>query len=55
MSHIDRIARGVLFAGVLCAAGVGRAQDVAPINDRPNPYRTVAPWGEPPGGRSWVR
>ena len=43
MPHIDRIARGVLFAGVLCAAGVGRAQDVAPINDRPNPYRTSRP------------
>jgi sugar lactone lactonase YvrE len=53
MSHIDRLARGVLFALAVCATGAGRAQDVAPINDLPNPYRTVAPWGEPPGGRSW--
>jgi len=25
----------------------------SPANDLPNPYRTVAPWGKPPGGGKW--
>lgn len=29
------------------------AADVAPTNDLPNPYRTVAPWGQLPEGKTW--
>lgn len=41
------------FALLLCA-GLAHAQgDRAPINDLPNPYRTTAPWGALPEGRTW--
>jgi hypothetical protein len=30
-----------------------RAQDVAPVNDLPNPYETVRNWGSLPDGRAW--
>ena len=37
----------------LCGARVYAEADPAPINDLPNPYRTIAPWGQPPQGGSW--
>src|SRR5205823_14823506 len=43
----------LLVAVLLCAAGAIAAEEVAPINDLPNPYRTVAPWGELPAGITW--
>src|ERR1035437_7084433 len=27
--------------------------DVAPTNDLPNPYQSIAPWGNLPSGRTW--
>lgn len=53
MLHINRIASGAPLAIALFAAAAATAQDVTPTNDLPNPYRTVAPWGDPPGGQSW--
>ncbi|MEX1034255.1 MAG: peptidyl-alpha-hydroxyglycine alpha-amidating lyase family protein [Cellvibrionaceae bacterium] len=35
------------------ATGPAEHADVEPINDRPNPYKTVRDWGELPDGRSW--
>lgn len=32
---------------------VAHAQPVAPVNDRPNPYRTVEGWAKMPAGRTW--
>ena len=29
------------------------AGEAAPTNDLPNPYRTIAPWGQLPDGRKW--
>jgi hypothetical protein len=39
---------------LLCAGlGLAHAQaDLAPVNDLPNPYRTTAPWGALPEGRT---
>jgi DNA-binding beta-propeller fold protein YncE len=37
---------------LLSAANAG-AQAVAPVNDRPNPYRTVEGWAKLPMGRTW--
>src|SRR6185503_13311941 len=35
--------------------GAAYAQPVSqPINDLPNPYRTVRDWGKPPGGVPWA-
>ena len=28
-------------------------KDMAPLNDRPNPYQTIAGWAGMPEGRSW--
>lgn len=33
--------------------GPGAYGEVEPTNDLPNPYRTVAPWGNLPEGRTW--
>jgi NHL repeat len=37
----------------LCGASASADEDVQPTNDLPNPYRTVAPWGNLPQGRTW--
>src|SRR5262245_4316498 len=39
-------------AALLAAASCALAQDVAPVNDLPNPYAT-APFGTLPEGRRW--
>src|SRR6266699_3082373 len=37
------------------AATTAYAQaDQKPLNDFPNPYRTVRDWGKPPGGVPWA-
>lgn len=46
--RITPLPMGILVAGVLFAQTV-----VEPINDRPNPYRTVENWARMPEGRSW--
>lgn len=42
-----------VLAVSLCGAGASADEDVQPTNDLPNPYRSVAPWGSLPEGRSW--
>lgn len=37
---------------VLCGAD-SRGGPVQPINDLPNPFHTIAPWGNLPDGRKW--
>jgi sugar lactone lactonase YvrE len=36
------------------ATAVYSQADVKPINDLPNPYRTVRDWGKPPNGAPWA-
>jgi sugar lactone lactonase YvrE len=40
-------------AAALAAASSFAQGEVKPTNDLPNPYRSVAPWGKLPEGRSW--
>jgi DNA-binding beta-propeller fold protein YncE len=42
-----------LLATALYAADAGMQGEVQPTNDLPNPYRTIAPWGNLPDGRTW--
>ena len=44
---IDGLAALALIAGSL------GAQPATPVNDRPNPYRTVEGWAKLPAGRTW--
>lgn len=44
-----RVAAAAVLMWVACAF----AQDIPPVNDLPNPYKTVAPWGRLPEGRTW--
>jgi hypothetical protein len=46
---------GVLVLGLLLAPeGLPLGQvNGRPVNDPPNPYRTVGPWGALPAGRAW--
>ena len=44
--------RLVLLAG-LAATPLLHGQAVPPVNDLPNPYRTVVGWAKLPAGRSW--
>ena len=38
---------------VLASSTVGAQAAVAPVNDRPNPYRTIEGWAKLPDGRAW--
>ena len=42
-----------VVAIVLCGADVPTGGNVSPTNDLPNPYRSIAPWGDLPDGRKW--
>ncbi len=51
--------RRTLAAAIMVALGIfaGTAfaeNEVAPINDLPNPFRTVRDWGHPPNGAPWA-
>ena len=50
-------ARAALIIGWLAAATVAAGQvpatPVAPVNDLPNPYRTIESWARLPEGRTW--
>jgi sugar lactone lactonase YvrE len=48
---LDRIALVMLS---LLAGSAFAASEPAPINDLPNPFRTVRDWGHPPNGASWA-
>lgn len=43
----------VLAAGIAAATAFA-ANDAQPINDLPNPFRTVRDWGHPPNGVPWA-
>ena len=49
--HISRVMLLAAIAGS-CVRAQTNAQQ--PINDLPNPYRTVRDWGKPPGGVPWA-
>src|SRR5579863_8264821 len=49
---MSRRIRFVVFPFVAIAAAA-LAQTQAPVNDPPNPYRTIDHWGEMPAGRTW--
>jgi DNA-binding beta-propeller fold protein YncE len=42
-----------LAAMTLFGACAAAADDIQPTNDLPNPYHTIAPWGNLPEGRKW--
>lgn len=42
------------FAAVIGCSTIAHGDgDLKPTNDLPNPYQTIAPWGELPEGRTW--
>jgi hypothetical protein len=41
------------LAGVLCGADAPTGGRGQPTNELPNPYHTIAPWGNLPEGRKW--
>ncbi len=46
----------VFAAALVACAALGtvlEGQGVAPVNDRPNPYRTIEGWAKLPQGRTW--
>jgi sugar lactone lactonase YvrE len=53
---MSRVSRVTLPVAVLLIAGTAYSQpDIAPLNDLPNPYRTVRNWGQlPPGTAKWA-
>jgi DNA-binding beta-propeller fold protein YncE len=42
-----------IAALALCATDANTQDEVAPTNDLPNPYQSIAPWGKLPDGRKW--
>jgi sugar lactone lactonase YvrE len=55
MMHAPRAAHAawVFIASVTLSGTDADAQANAPVNDRPNPYRTVEGWAQLPTGRTW--
>ena len=43
----------VAVSGPAFAQGVGGSPDMAPVNDPPNPYKTIEGWAKMPEGRTW--
>src|ERR1035438_4056753 len=52
MKHARRCGLFLLF-GCLAAAILAQPGST-PLNDLPNPYRTVRDWGRPPNGAKWA-
>jgi sugar lactone lactonase YvrE len=51
MMHVKRM----IIVALLFFTGIGYSQtDPQPINNLPNPYRTVRDWGHPPGNIPWA-
>jgi sugar lactone lactonase YvrE len=46
--------RALLALFYVFAGTQGAIRSDVPINDLPNPYRTVRDWGKPPGGAPWA-
>jgi sugar lactone lactonase YvrE len=54
MGDIRIAAIGVTISALMASGSIGVAQTPpGPINDLPNPYRTVHNWAELPSGRTW--
>ncbi len=53
MNKTSRALPVAAIAITLCGADAPTGSDVQPTNDLPNPYQTVAPWGNLPDGRKW--
>jgi DNA-binding beta-propeller fold protein YncE len=55
MTHSARFGRrfSIFLGACFVAAPAMCAQPTAPVNDRPNPYRTVEGWAKLPEGRTW--
>ena len=52
MSQVTRVVFGAALV-LSSLAPRAQAQSSAPVNDRPNPYRTVEGWAKLPTGRTW--
>ena len=49
------LAKSMVFSVLLVLTGICYAQtEPQPINELPNPYRTVRDWAKPPGGAPWA-
>src|SRR5690349_3991640 len=48
-----QLARTALLVFATSLIGAQAADEVTPVNDLPNPYRTIAPWGQLPPGLTW--
>jgi DNA-binding beta-propeller fold protein YncE len=48
-----RVGRAFALAAALASSVGAQAAAPAPVNDRPNPYRTVEGWAKMPAGRVW--
>jgi sugar lactone lactonase YvrE len=48
-----RIVSALTAALLLCGADAGSQSAAPATNDLPNPYKTTAPWGKLPDGRTW--
>ena len=56
MSRADRMKLTlVAIAAAIAVSGRGgyTQADIQPVNDVPNPFRTIAPFGQLPAGRTW--
>ncbi len=53
MTHTIRALSYCALLAYFAVASTGSAQAGAPVNDRPNPYRTVEGWAKLPTGRTW--
>ncbi|HEX7606738.1 MAG TPA: peptidyl-alpha-hydroxyglycine alpha-amidating lyase family protein [Usitatibacter sp.] len=52
-SRLRSLPLATIAVMALCGACATPAGDIQPTNDLPNPYQSVAPWGELPEGRKW--
>ena len=48
-----RLTTVVLFLAATLYSAAAFSAEVQPTNDLPNPYRSIAPWGQLPEGRKW--
>src|SRR5215468_4412226 len=56
MPHTNRSSLmmfSVVAALTLCGDAASTQDEVQPTNDLPNPYKSIAPWGKLPDGRTW--
>ena len=53
MPNVNRFGPLLLITLALGLQHQASVADVAPTNDVPNPYKTIAPWGQLPEGRTW--